>query len=107
MGHTHGTLFCIKFDRFLGSRYFSFVSGNDVISCHTVFKFAYLVELKIGYQPAKLHAVNCLDQVLRKDLKNTIMTSLHISTKLKFSWLSGYVLQRSVKDTIKHHYDAL
>ena len=38
---------------FCGSPHFPIVFGNDIISGHMVFKFAYFVELWIDYQPAK------------------------------------------------------
>ena len=40
------------------------------------FKFAYFVDLTKGYQPEKFNVVDCLGQVLQRDYKNTIMTSL-------------------------------
>ena len=41
-----------------------------------VFKFVYLVDLIKGYQPENFNDVNCLGQVLQRNYKNTMMTSL-------------------------------
>ena len=65
----------ILFIWFLRRLHISIGSGNDIISCHMVFKFAYFVEPK-SVSLQSFNAVNCLDQVLQRDYQNTMMTSL-------------------------------
>ena len=61
---------------------FSIVFGNDIISGHMVFNFAYFVELRIDYQPAKfqccrLSLARFIDR-LRKNNDDVIMTSFDV-----------------------------
>ena len=49
---------------------------HDVISCHMVFNLYILWNLPKGISLQSVNAVDCLGQVLQRDYKNTMMTSL-------------------------------
>ena len=71
----------LQFDWFLGRPHFFIVFGNDIISCHMVFKSAYFVEFTEVYQPAKLQFYRLsgsrFSEELQKHNDDVIMMSFH------------------------------
>ena len=69
-----------EFDWFLGRPHFSIVSGNDIIM--TSFLVTWLSNLHIlwnlpwAISLQSFNSVGCMGQVLQRDYKNTMMTSL-------------------------------
>ena len=64
----------------------------DVISCHMVFKFAYFVELTKAISLQSFNAADCLSQVLLRDYKSTMMTSLFLGFEISIFCETDYKL---------------